>query len=153
MEIQTTSQKPKPRGLRNNNPLNIENNPTSAWLGQKGADKRFCIFENIKYGYRAACRIMLVYRNKYNLVSVRQIISRWAPENENHTEAYINRVCKMMDVEPSFVLHFGSIWADDKFWCCQLIHAMACVENGVNWYQITHSEIEEGYDMAFTNKL
>lgn len=149
MEIHTTSQKQTPRGLRNNNPLNIENSPTSTWLGQCGADKRFCIFENRMYGYRAAFRIMYTYRSKYEIYSVRQIIDRWAPSSENNTSAYIRQVCKLMGVEPTFILRFGSPWNDDKQWCCKLIHAMACVENGVEWNVIRESEISDAYDRAF----
>lgn len=148
MEIQTSSQKPTPRGLRNRNPLNIEKSSTT-WLGQCGSDSRFCVFLTNQYGYRAAFRIMYTYRHKYNLFSIRQIISRWAPSSENNTDAYINRVCKLMNAAPTMCLCFGSEWNEDKHWCCQLVHAMACVENGVDWDDIKHSEIEEGYEMAF----
>ena len=44
----------EPRGLRNNNPLNIRHNADN-FLGElRGDDKSFKIFASMAYGYRAA---------------------------------------------------------------------------------------------------
>ena len=42
------------RGIRNNNPLNIEAGEN---CGAKGTDGRFVIFETAEHGIRAAARI------------------------------------------------------------------------------------------------
>ena len=47
------------RGIRNNNPLNIEAGEN--WQGLKGTDGRFAIFETAEHGIRAAARILRTY--------------------------------------------------------------------------------------------
>ena len=60
-----------PRGLRNNNPLNIRKG-AQRWQGQTGNDGAFCIFESMEYGYRAAFRLLHTYNTKYKIYSVRE---------------------------------------------------------------------------------
>ena len=64
-----------PRGLRNNNPLNIRKS-AQPWQGQRGNDGKFCIFESMEMGYRAAFRVLNTYNRKHNIYSVREIIYR-----------------------------------------------------------------------------
>ena len=44
-----------PRGIRNNNPLNVRRYPNSSWVGMKAeqTDEDFLQFTDIVYGYRA----------------------------------------------------------------------------------------------------
>ena len=51
-----------PRGLRNNNPLNIRHS-ASRWQGARveQTDKAFVQFTSMKMGYRAAWRILETY--------------------------------------------------------------------------------------------
>ena len=78
------------RGLRNNNPLNIEKtrggNP---WQGEvvPSKDKRFAQFTTVAYGYRAAFKLLNNYQRNYGLDTIRKMIGRWAPSEENHTDA------------------------------------------------------------------
>ena len=77
------------RGLRNNNPLNIEKtrggNP---WQGEvvPSKDKRFAQFTTVAYGYRAAFKLLNNYQRNYGLDTIRKMIGRWAPSEENHTD-------------------------------------------------------------------
>ena len=92
-----------PRGLRNNNPLNIRRNP-SKWLGEVDGlngkrDAAFCQFSSLVYGYRAAAKLLQTYQTKYKLHVLNQIIGRWAPPNENNTRAYATRVAQQMTKE------------------------------------------------------
>lgn len=92
-----------PRGLHNNNPLNIRRSP-SKWLGEVDIlnDKRdavFCQFSSLVYGYRAAGKILRTYQTKYKLYVLSQIIGRWAPPNENNTRVYVDRVAQQMTKE------------------------------------------------------
>ncbi|MCE1635766.1 structural protein, partial [Enterobacter hormaechei] len=84
------------RGIRNNNPGNIRWGDD--WQGLMPAsqrtDKSFCQFVGPEYGLRAMIKILHNYNRKYGLKTVKEIISRWAPTNENNTDAYINHVCK-----------------------------------------------------------
>ena len=165
-----------PRGLRNNNPLNIRKGKDQ-WKGlveqeqsqtclnsaeregfrpkvngllKEQNDKSFYQFKAMEWGYRAAFRLLRTYRVKYKRTSVRTIIERWAPPNENNTQAYIDRVCQEMDVPPHFILNIGSLQDDDAYWACELVRAMALVENGVGCADlIRREEIRKGYELAF----
>jgi len=88
------------RGLRNNNPGNIRHG--AKWQGLKAeqTDKDFCQFVSMEMGIRALVRILFTYYNKYKLRSVKAIISRYAPPNENNTTAYINSVAEKLGVKP-----------------------------------------------------
>lgn len=92
-----------PRGLRNNNPLNIRRSP-SKWLGEVDIlsgrqDATFCQFSSLACGYRAAAKLLQTYQTKYKLCALSQIIGRWAPPNENNTRAYATRVAQQMTKE------------------------------------------------------
>ena len=84
-----------PRGLRNCTPLNIRRSKDQ-WKGllKEQNDKSFYQFKAMEWGYRAAFRLLRTYRVKYKRTSVRTIIERWAPPNENNTQVYIDRVCQ-----------------------------------------------------------
>ena len=101
-----------PRGIRNNNPLNIRRgkdqwqglraqqtdaNLTSDRLSSRSADSKqasvcshydaeFCQFESLEYGWRAAFYLLTrTYYHKYRLYTIRMIVNKWAPPQENLT--------------------------------------------------------------------
>ena len=119
----------EPRGIRNNNPLNIRRS------GDKGQglcscqnDKEFFQFEKMEYGWRAAFRILCnTYYNKYKLRTIRDIVSRWAPAKENNTVAYIRHVSDYTGIGPDRVLESPKECPTD--WLL-IGYAMAVVENG-----------------------
>lgn len=84
------------RGVRNNNPGNIDYVYGTNWQGQTGKEPgpggRFCMFSAPEYGIRALARTLLAYQDKHGLHTIREIIGRWAPGNENNTGAYIDAV-------------------------------------------------------------
>ena len=127
-----------PRGIRNNNPLNIRVS-NDKWLGLVGGDGAFFQFESAVYGLRAAARILKNYRDKYGLNTIVGIVNRWAPPNENNTQSYINSVAGKVGVDANQVLND----ADYK----QLIAAMIYHENGEQPYSI--DEITQGFEMGF----
>lgn len=85
------------RGLRNNNPLNIEYNKNNNWRGQVGNDGRFVIFDSQANGYRAGSIILLNYQ-KRGLLTIEQMINQWAPPHENPTSAYVDMVARRAGV-------------------------------------------------------
>ena len=91
------------RGIRNNNPLNIEWG--SDWIGlvspSQRTDKRFCQFENVKYGYRAAFRILLYAYKSRGWVTISEVVRHWAPSHENNTSAYIQEVSDLCGLSPT----------------------------------------------------
>jgi len=84
-----------PRGIRNNNPGNIKKNDVE-WegLSEYQTDNTFFQFKDPIYGIRALTKILITYRNKYDLKNIWSIINRYAPPSENDTEAYKNFVQK-----------------------------------------------------------
>lgn len=100
-----------PRGVRNRNPGNIDYNPRNAWQGQLGveegvANPRFARFDHPENGIRALGKLLLNYRGKDGMPgvggkgidTVLEIINRWAPSNENDTQAYAGAVAKRLGV-------------------------------------------------------
>lgn len=78
------------RGIRNNNPGNIRVSKDQ-WEGMTGDDGAFVIFDSPESGVRALGKNLLSYgRQGYD--SIEKIINRWAPPNENDTQAYIDSV-------------------------------------------------------------
>lgn len=97
------SSKQEPRGVRNNNPGNLDRTAT-VWRGEDrsatalASEKRFCVFETPQAGFRALAKTLLTYQNKHGLRTVRDMINRWAPPVENNTEAYIAQVAREVGV-------------------------------------------------------
>ncbi|EMP7138367.1 TPA: hypothetical protein SMG11_002171 [Serratia marcescens] len=86
------------RGLRNNNPGNIEASDKNPWEGQTGSDGRFAKFETPEHGIRALGKNLITYYQKHGLDTVGEIITRWAPPKENKTDAYIKAICEQLGV-------------------------------------------------------
>ena len=117
----------QPRGITNNNPLNIEANGID-WQGLVGSDGRFAKFDTAFNGIRAAARILKTYRDKYGLNTVRGIVSRWAPPSDNNpTESYIDFVAKNAGVTAT-----QTLGAADYI---KVVAAMIRFENGFNPYE------------------
>ena len=95
-----------PRGIRNNNPGNIRHG--SNWQGlnpnSRNIDPAFCVFTSSVYGIRALAKVLINYKKIHGLNTVRQIISRYAPPNENQTTAYIQSVAKQLGVVPDTII-------------------------------------------------
>lgn len=129
------------RGIRNNNPLNIRHNRNNRWQGvyEKQTDPEFVQFATMQFGIRAGFVIIRNYI-KAGHKDVASIISRWAPSNENNTEAYIRHVCEMADLSPFQELRF-----DDKPTMLRLVDAMIRVECGKH---VSQNDIQRGYEMV-----
>lgn len=119
-----------PRGIRNNNPGNIRISKT-AWRGKKleNTDGDFEQFTSAYYGIRALVRVLRVYQTKHNLKTIAQIINRWAPPNENDTEAYANAVARVLDAEPDKEILIGENTTTER-----LVAAIIRHENGMQPY-------------------
>jgi len=91
------------RGIRSNNPGNLDHNPSVKWAGELPFDAdiepRFCRFESAVYGIRALCKVLLTYQRKYKVCTIAGIIVRWAPAVENNTRAYIDSVAKACGIK------------------------------------------------------
>ncbi|MDE1488821.1 structural protein [Xenorhabdus bovienii] len=100
------------RGIRNNNPGNIDHNSANKWQGQLLHDpkieSRFCRFESPEYGIRALMKLLCNYHKK-GYQTVAKMIDRWAPTVENNTSAYIKGVAKALGVDPHQVISVDKV--------------------------------------------
>ena len=120
-----------PRGIRNNNPLNIRRSKDK-WKGMTAqqTDAAFCQFESMEYGWRAAFWLLTrTYYHTYRLFTIRAIVSQWAPPHENNTKAYIANVSKLTGIGPDEPIGIPS---DKPARWLAVGAAMAIQENGTN---------------------
>lgn len=117
-----------PRGIRNNNPGNLN------YVGQAGATKeagpngRFAVFQTAEEGLQALANQLRRYGSR-GINSVRAIISKFAPSSENNTQAYINSVSKGLGIGSDSALDLN-----DPRVLQSLMGAIIKVENGKNPY-------------------
>lgn len=125
-----------PRGIRNNNPGNLN------FVGQNGAQleshatPRFAKFQTAFDGFSALGKQIKAYYNGTSkavgyqkLQSVEDIISRFAPPKENNTQAYINKLSKTLGVGRGETLNIH-----DPQVLATLMNGITQIENGKNPY-------------------
>lgn len=134
------SSKKLPRGIRNNNPLNIRIGNT--WLGEvpRPTDKAFEQFVQMEYGIRAGFVILRRYIRRYNRRTITDIVSAWAPSNENNTKAYIETVSRLTGIPADREIKY-----EDMDTMVRLVDAMIQVECG---QRVQESLIKKGYRIA-----
>lgn len=91
-----TNWKKLTRGERNNNPGNIKefDRANIQWVGERATDDD-PVFEEFRtpfHGIRALARVLMNYQRIHKLRTIRGIIKRWAPAEENNTDAYVRSV-------------------------------------------------------------
>lgn len=98
----------EPRGIRNNNPGNIEDGPFAQSIpGYAGSDGRFAKFETPDAGMTAIDRLLSTYNTKHGIDTVQGAINRWAPPSDNNpTSAYAQYVASKAGVMPTQKLDF-----------------------------------------------
>ena len=132
------------RGIRNNNPLNIEKG--NNWQGERApqSDRRFEEFVSLEYGLRAGFKILKKYMARpprgYGQDTLARIISRWAPPSENTTDQYIDFVSVRSGVSKSERLRW-----EDKQKLCRIVQAMCIMESNET---IPMGRIETAYELA-----
>lgn len=133
-----------PRGIRNNNPGNIDFTPENKWKGlnpkTRELDKRFCVFITPEWGIRALMILLRNYQRKHGLKTIRQIINRWAPSIENNTSAYVTHVAGIMNKTPDTELNLS-----DRETLIDLAKAITIHENGMNPYN--QGTFESAYEL------
>lgn len=129
------------RGLRNNNPGNIQMG-AEKWEGEvQGVDPRYASFATPEAGIRALGKNLLAYQERHGINTVEGIVARWAPATENDTNGYIAVVAKALKVEPGEALDLRN-----KATLGKLARAMILVENGSQPY--SDAVMSRGLDAA-----
>lgn len=139
-----------PRGIRNNNPLNIRRSKDK-WKGLRAvqADAQFCQFETLEYGWRAAFYLLTrTYYHKYRLYTIRAIISKWAPPCENNSKAYVENVSRLTGIDPDEPIGIPS--ERPARWIALGI-AMAIQENGFE--SLDYFAMLRGWEMCRQDAL
>lgn len=116
------------RGIRNNNPGNIRI-ANNNWKGKvpvgENTDGSFEQFISPEYGIRAMGVLLRNYINQGDN-TIQEIISRYAPSNENKTDSYIKFVSSKMGILPYQTLY--------NFNVPSLVEAIIAFENGEQPY-------------------
>ena len=123
-----------------NNPFNIKTNSANKWKGKttvKGAT--FESFDTLENGVRAGIIILRNYFLKYNLKTIQGIISRFAPNNENDTQNYVNFVSDQMKIAPDETITANK----ETLW--KLSQAICKMENG---YTLKREVYEKAFSMV-----
>ena len=120
-----------PRGIRNNNPLNIRKG--NNWKGERPnqTDKAFEEFESMTMGIRAALILMRNHidghrHTRPRLNTIRKLVSVWAPPSENATEEYIQYVARHVGMSPDEIIN-----PRDRKQLTSIAREMAYVECGL----------------------
>ena len=133
-----------PRGLRNNNAGNIRHSKTH-YLGEvvPSSDRAFKQFKTMAWGYRAVFVLLDSYFRK-GLVTLRQMITRYAPPNENDTESYIRHVALNAVVDPDAQLD-----VNDRNVMVLVVSAISKVENGI---PADIDDVVEGWELFMKHR-
>jgi hypothetical protein len=138
-----------PRGIRCFNPGNIREYPVdkTAWVGERATDDDpiFEEFQTMEYGVRALARVLINYKKKHGVDTIRKAITRWAPAVENDTDKYVDHVADQVGFGPD-----DRIDLENRLLLCRLVNAIIRHENGLNngepW--VSTETIRAGVNMA-----
>ena len=129
------------RGITNCNPGHIRRSSVR-YRGERhpSTDASFKPIESMAWGYRAMFVLLDTYRKRYGLTTLREMIMRYAPPEENHTALYVAAVSDMTGIRPDEELDTRS-----RRVMVPIVAAMSRVENGCT---ARRSEVEQGWDLT-----
>lgn len=136
-----------PRGLSNNNPLNIILTDL-AWKGkipkEQNTDGFFEQFTDPTYGYRAAIKNLRYYVDNEGRDTIRKIVELW---NEGPDENYIAYVTNRTGIGATAKIPRDFFYNADKLW--PLVQAMAEFENNPKFSNlIKYDQYYKGFKIA-----
>lgn len=126
----------EPRGIRNNNPGNLN------YVGQRGATLeggekgRFAKWQTAREGLQALANQLRLYSDR-GLDSIRKVINTYSPSSENDTESYINQLAAFMGIDPDDTFDVKT----DPAALAMLMRGIIQHENGYNPY--SRDQIDE----------
>jgi hypothetical protein len=114
------------RGIRNNNPGNLEANDwTSSLPGYQGSDGRFAKFATPEQGLDALDRNLQSYA-KLGINTPAGIAGRWAPTGENDSESYGMAIARDLGIKPTDKIDMSDVGMRNK-----IAGTIARIENGL----------------------
>lgn len=118
-----------PRGIRNNNPGNLNFAHQAGAVLEPGPNARFARFPTAEAGLEALRDQLTRYIVRDGIDTVAGIISKWAPPSENNTAAYIRGVAHALGAEPD-----DRLGQPNPKLIAGLMSAIIRFENGQNPY-------------------
>lgn len=97
----------------------------------------------MKWGYRALFAVLYTYEVRHGLRTPRQWITRWAPPSENHTERYLDFVCRRVGISPD-----ERQSTLDRGVMIPFAAAMSEMENGE---KAVWEDVEAGWELFFAD--
>ncbi|SHJ69209.1 hypothetical protein SAMN02745194_03137 [Roseomonas rosea] len=116
-----------PRGIRNNNPLNLSYVPGQQGLdASRPHDGRFGRYATMEAGIAASVRQMQIHAQRRGADTLGKMITLWAPpQDRNDTAGYIQRVAAETGLDPNARMDWQDAGALRR-----VVGAMARMENG-----------------------
>lgn len=138
------------RGLRLNNPGNIRKS-AELFKGEIfSSDNQFKAFSSMAYGYRAMAVILYNYVKKHNLNTIRKIIDRYAPpEDNNNTSAYVSSIASGVGVSPDSRIITENDFRLPIAFMKSVLAEMSNIEVGT----VDYPALNEGYQMFVNDRL
>lgn len=96
----------------------------------------------MEWGYRAMFVLLHTYRVRHGCRTLREMIARWAPPAENHTENYIRAVASRSGVPADREIDTRS-----RETMIPVVAAMSAVENGL---PARMEEVAAGWELFVT---
>ena len=87
---------------------------------------------------------LYTYQRRYGLNTITGLIRRWAPSNENDTDAYIATVSRDSGIQPTTWIN-----TQHRDTMIPIVAAMSRVENGVS---ADMSEVDAGWELFEKHK-
>lgn len=107
------------RGMRNNNPGNLRYAKSVGWEGLVKEDSRtdnaFFQFTSVYWGLRAMIMQIRNYFRKKKDLTIKSIISRYAPSFENNTKFYYEEVAKFCNINSGDTITPFTFLSDSRF--------------------------------------
>jgi hypothetical protein len=134
-----------PRGVRNNNPLNIKYNAANNWDGQTGQDSAgYAMFSDPSYGLRAGIMILQTYQGEISPYDIPHIGARWTSgDSPAKQAAWISTVSAVSGYPQNAPLS-----PYDATVISNLIPAMIAAENGQQYAGQYASALAQAQQMA-----
>lgn len=129
-----------PRGIRNNNPGNLNFAGQAGATKEGGAGGRFARFSSMESGVAALVKQIGLYVGR-GKNTIRKILETYAPSSENNTGAYISAVSRALGISADEPLDL-----DNANQVMGLVKAIANHENGGAY--LSDEDVLAGYNLA-----
>lgn len=130
-----------PKGIRNQNPMNLRYVPSIQWNGQIGEDGTgYARFESVEMGIRAGVKNLINGYFNRGINSPANIIMKYSPAHENPTDSYIQFLANWMGIDKNTAI------TPTRANLIKLAKGIIRFENGSQPYM--DATIERGVDLA-----